>query len=489
MGFEYLTNVPLARAREEYVALLVKNGMAPSSEMIHVRESSGRVTAGAVYARISSPHYNASAMDGIALDASLTFGATETTPVFLKKDQFAVVDTGDPLPPGADAVVMVEDVIEEGDGVLLYQSATPWQHIRQIGEDVCAGELLLPSFTEISPSAIGALLAGGVREVTVVKNPVVGIIPTGDEIVPPAADPREGEIPEFNASSFAAMLRRWGAEPVVFPIVRDELSLIKDAVSQALDTCDIVLLNAGSSAGREDYSAEAIREVGSVLYHGLAIKPGKPAILGYRGNKPILGVPGYPVSGIIVVEELLRPLVAALTKRRSYGDDFEEAVLSKAVVSSLKYEEFIRVRLGYVQDRLIASPLSRGSGVVSSFMKADGILNIPQGLEGYESGAAVRVRLLRPAGELKNNLVAIGSHAPLLDEIADLMRIFWSDTSMSSAHVGSMGGIMSVRRGEAHVRGRICSTRKRASTIPHSSANTSRTAACASWSVSGVPRA
>jgi putative molybdopterin biosynthesis protein len=213
-------------------------------------------------------------MDGIALERASRSAPRRRRPFFLKKDQFAVVDTGDPLPPGADAVVMVEDVIEEGDGVLLYQSATPWQHIRQIGEDVCAGELLLPSFTEISPSAIGALLAGGVREVTVVKNPVVGIIPTGDEVVPPAADPREGEIPEFNASIFAAMLRRWGAEPVVFPIVRDELSLIKDAVSQALDTCDIVLLNAGSSAGREDYSAEAIREVGSVC---TTVWPSSPA--------------------------------------------------------------------------------------------------------------------------------------------------------------------------------------------------------------------
>jgi putative molybdopterin biosynthesis protein len=453
MGFEYLTNIPLDKARVDYISLLEKNGMAPSCETVPVQQAAGRITAGPVYARLSSPHYNASAMDGIALDARLTYGATETTPVILTKDRFVIVDTGDPLPEGCDTVVMIEDVIEEESGVRLYHASAPWQHVRQIGEDICAGDMLLPSYSEISPSAIGALIAGGIHEISVVIKPVVGIIPTGDEIVPPTPEPGPGEIPEFNSAIFSAMLHQWGAEPVIYPIVKDELNKIKAALADALAHCDVVLLNAGSSAGREDLSTQVIREVGEVLYHGIAIKPGKPAILGYQGRKPILGVPGYPVSGIIVIEELLRPIIEVLTKKLPHYDQYEEAVLSKAVISSLKYEEFVRVRLGYVQGRLIASPLSRGSGVVSSFMKADGILKIPQGLEGYESGAAVKVRLLRPASELKSNLVAIGSHDPLLDEISDIMRTFWCDTSMSSAHVGSMGGIMSVRRGEAHIAG------------------------------------
>ena len=300
---------------------------------------------------------------------------------------------------------------------------------------------------------MGRSIAGGVPEVCVIKAPVVGIIPTGDEIISPIADPKEGDILEFNSAIFTAMLRQWGAEPVTYPIVRDDLSLIKAALVTALSECDIVLLNAGSSAGREDYSAQAIREVGEVLYHGLAIKPGKPTILGCKAKTPVLGVPGYPVSGIIVIEELLRPIIEALTKKKITGTGSSEAVLSKAVVSSLKYEEFVRVRMGFVEGRLIASPLSRGSGVVSSFMKADGILTIPQGLEGYESGAAVRVRLLRPVSELRNSLVVIGSHDPLLDELSDLMRAAWSDASMSSTHVGSMGGIMSVKRREAHAAG------------------------------------
>jgi len=305
----------------------------------------------------------------------------------------------------------------------------------------------------ISPSAAGAMLAGGVLEVEVLCRPAVAIIPTGDEIVPPTETPKPGDIMEFNSSIFSAMLEQWGARPVTMPIVPDRLEAIRQAVEAALENCDMVLLNAGSSAGREDYSARVIGEVGEVFCHGIAIKPGKPAILGCRGGNPILGVPGYPVSGILVLEELLKPLI-----ERWYGAPFapkvyRKAVLSRTVVSGLKYQEFVRVRMGRVGEKLMASPLSRGSGVVSSFMKADGILEIPQGVEGYEAGAEVQVRLLRNEKELENTLVAIGSHDPLLDEVADLLHLADSGLFMSSSHVGSMGGIMAVRRGETHVAG------------------------------------
>lgn len=453
MEFEYLTNIPLEKAKKDYIETLKINGMCPASEIIRVQDSVDRITAGPVYAHICAPHYNASAMDGIALDASLTYGASETTPVFLQESQYVIVDTGDPLPNGCDTVVMIEEVIKVDGGVRLYQAAAPWQHIRQIGEDIAAGDMILPSYTTITPSAIGAFIAGGVLEVNVIKKPVVGIIPTGDEIISPTADPKEGEILEFNSSIFSSMIQQWGAEAITYPIVKDNLSQIKEVLAKAVSECDVVILNAGSSAGREDYSTRAISEIGEVLYHGIAIKPGKPAILGLKGNKAILGVPGYPVSGIIVVEEFLRPIIEILTKHNAVQDKWEKAVLTKAVLSSLKYEEFVRVRLGYVENRLIATPLNRGSGVVSSFMKADGILKVPQGLEGYESGSEVKVRLLRSQDDLRNNLVVIGSHDPLLDEISDIMRQTWNDLSMSSSHVGSMGGIMAIRRGEAHVAG------------------------------------
>ena len=381
MGFEYLTNVPLVKAREEYLALLESHGFGPKAETIPVWDACGRVTAKAVYAHICAPHYAASAMDGVALSARDTFGATETTPITLNADQFIVVDTGDPIPENCDAVIMVEDIVKNDDGTItIHGSAAPWQHIRQIGEDICAGEMILASHMTVSPSAIGAMIAGGVLEIEVIRKPVVGIIPTGDEIIPPCTDPKPGDILEFNGSIFSAMVRTWGAEAKVYPIVPDIFDQIKAMVAKAASDCDLVILNAGSSAGREDFSVKVIRELGEVLYHGIAMKPGKPAILGCKGDTPILGVPGYPVSGIIVIEQILKPLVDHWLKVPASRPEYAKAVLTRPVVSGLKYEEFVRVRMGYVGDKLMASPLSRGSGVVSSFMKADGILEVPQGL-------------------------------------------------------------------------------------------------------------
>ena len=454
MSFQYLTNAALEQARKDYIRVLTEQGFQARSERIRVQDACGRITARAVYAHINAPHYACSAMDGIALCARDSFGATETTPITLQSGQFTVVDTGDPVPDGCDAVIMVEELVKnEAGSVTIHAPAAPWQHIRQIGEDICAGEMILPGLMEISPAAIGAMIAGGVLELDVLAKPVVGIIPTGDEIVPPCTDPRPGDIMEFNSSIFSAMLHSWGAEAKTYPIVPDTYQQIRNMLETAAGECDMVILNAGSSAGRDDYSVAAVREVGEVLYHGIAIKPGKPAILGYRGSVPILGVPGYPVSGIIVIDELLRPLIDCWYLRETDSGSRTRAKLTRPVVSGLKYQEYVRVRMGYVGNSLMASPLPRGSGVVSSFMKADGILEVPQGTEGYPAGEEVRVRLLTDRRQLKNTLVVIGSHDPLLDELSDLIHREDRCLFLSSAHVGSMGGIMAVRRGEAHAAG------------------------------------
>ena len=266
MAFTYLTNVPLEQARKDYLRTLIERGFAARTERIRVQDAYSRVTSKAVYAHINAPHYACSAMDGIALCARDSFGATDTTPVTLSDAQFTVVDTGDPIPEGCDAVIMVEELVRNDDGsVTIHAPAAPWQHIRQIGEDVCAGEMILPSFMEVTPAAIGAMLAGGVLELEVLARPVVGIIPTGDEIVPPCADPKPGDIMEFNSSIFSAMLASWGAEAKTYPIVPDKYEQIRDMLEKAASECDMVILNAGSSAGRDDYSVGAVREVGEVL--------------------------------------------------------------------------------------------------------------------------------------------------------------------------------------------------------------------------------
>ncbi len=457
MSFQYLTNVPLKDAKEKYIEVLLAHGFGAQEENISVLDACHRVSAKPVYAVICAPHYNASAMDGIAVMAKATFGATETTPVILEKDQYIFLDTGDPLPDNCDAVIMVEDIVElDGDDkgkVKIFHSAVPFQHVRQIGEDICQGEMIIPSFTTITPAAIGSMLAGGVLEVAVLKKPLVGIIPTGDEIVPPSSCPKSGDIMEFNSAIFSSMLQDWGAETKVYPICKDTLSLVTGALETALEECDMVLLNAGSSAGREDFSVQSVRAVGEVVYHGIAIKPGKPAILGHKKDKVILGVPGYPVSGIIVIEEFLKPLLELYTKRKTVEPVYQEASLSRPIVSGVKYQEFIRVRMGHVEGRYIATPLQRGSGVISSFMKADGILALPQGVEGCAVGESVSIRLLQPLSKIQNSLVAIGSHDPLLDELSDMLHVQDESLHMISSHAGSMGGIMAVKRREAHLGG------------------------------------
>ncbi len=457
MAFTYLSNYPLNEAKELYLKALSEAGLTPAFERVPTTEANGRITSEAVYARICAPHYNACAMDGIALEASLTYNASETRPVTLPEGSFIWVNTGDPLPEAADCVVMVEDVIESEKGVQLFGAATPWQHIRQIGEDIAAGDMVVPSFSELSPSVLGALLAAGVLEVSVIRVPVVGIIPTGNELVAPSANPKPGDIIEFNSTIFSGMMQDWGCRSKVYPVAGDKPEVIIELLRKATEECDLVLLNAGSSAGRKDFSLEAIESVGSVVLHGVAIKPGKPTILGLTRKDakvvPLIGLPGYPVSGILVLEQLIKPVIAMLTGRELSAAEFIEATVSRRLVSSLKYLEFIRARLGKVGGRIVAVPLNRGAGVVSSFVKADGIIHVPQNVEGYEAGERVRVELLRPIKEIEQTLVITGSHDPLIDEVIDIMRRTWPDSFVASSHVGSMGGIMAIKRGEAHLGG------------------------------------
>ena len=318
MKAHYLTNVPLLEAVSTYMEKINAVKLPIAVEDVPVSEACGRFTAEAVYAKLCAPHYNACAMDGIALKASITFGATETTPVKLETADFVRVDTGDPLPESCDAVVMIEDVVEADSGdILLYSAAAPWQHVRQIGEDICEGDMLLPSNTEITPFAMGAMLAGGISDVSVIRQPVVGIIPTGDEVVPPSSNPGPGEVMEFNSTIFSAILSGWGAVPKTYPIVKDDLDTIEKVLQDAVNECDAVIINAGSSAGREDFTSTAVGSIGEVVLHGIAIRPGKPAILGIVGSKPVIGVPGYPVSGIVVLEYLMKPVIDTLSGRES----------------------------------------------------------------------------------------------------------------------------------------------------------------------------
>jgi putative molybdopterin biosynthesis protein len=448
----YLNNTPVEEARIIYKNAL-KDRIKMEYEEIPTEQSLGRITKEAVFALCSSPMFNAAAMDGIAVIAERTKGAIEREPLELKKQEdFIVVDTGDPVKYPYDAVIMAEDVMEIDDRtVSVFEAAAPWQHIRPVGEDIVCGEMLLASMHKIRPIDIGVLFSGGITKIKVVKQPKVAIFPTGTEIIEPGSKPKEGDILESNSRMFEAMVTSYGGIAHRFPPIEDDYEKIKKAVSDALVHYDIVIVNAGSSAGTEDYTVHILRELGEVLVHGVAIKPGKPVILAVAKDKPVIGLPGYPVSAYIGFENFVKPILTMFSGEYGYESNLVKAVLSKRLVSSLKHKEYVRVKVGEVGGRLVASPLSRGAGAAMSLVRADGFCVIDQNCEGMEAGESVTVELYRSMSEIKHTLVSIGSHDLILDLIGDLMSFHDPGIYMSSTHVGSMGGLMALKRGEAHM--------------------------------------
>lgn len=448
----YLSNTPVHEALEKYMSAL-KPIVKTKSEVISVTDSLGRITETAVFAKYCSPLFNAAAMDGIAVDSDITKGASEANPIVLKQgEDFVVVDTGDPIKSPCDAVIMAEDLIELNDGSLkIVEPAAPWQHVRPIGEDIVAGEMIIPSRHKIRPIDIGVLLAGGITEISVIKQPTVAIFPTGTEIIEPTQKPKEGDIIESNSRMFEAMAKQNGAVPTRFAPIADDYDKLKVAIDKAVDSFDMVIVNAGSSAGTEDFTVHILRELGQVLVHGVAIKPGKPVILAIVKGKPVIGLPGYPVSAYINFENFVIPVLSLMNGEMKTKNNMVQAAISKRLVSSLKHKEYVRVKVGKVEDKLVASPLARGAGAAMSLVRADGFCVIEQNSEGVEAGDTVNVELYRDLDEIDSTVVAIGSHDLILDVIADLMPTEYPGNFLTSTHLGSMGGLMALKRGEAHI--------------------------------------
>lgn len=451
----YIKNTPLEEARELFFSRLEELGFfTRESESISVLECLGRVTAAAVAARRSVPHYLASAMDGIAVAAGSTAGASETRPLFLQAGQdYVEVDTGDPIPAGFDSVIMIEDVnFEEGQARII-KAAVPWQYIRPVGEDLVSHDLITPSLTVIGPYEQAAFMNAGVKTVEVIKIPRIAIIPTGTELVPFEAEHLEsGQITETNSYMLAGLALSYGAKPIKKDIVIDDFELLKSAVAEAVREADLVAICSGSSAGREDYTASIVEELGELINHGLAIKPGKPAILGAIEGKAVVGVPGYPISAALVFNLFARPLIYRKLGRQSPEESWVEARLPRKITSPMGVDEFVYVNLARIGEKYLAYPLSRGAGLSSTLVKADGQTVIPRGWEGLESGSDCRVRLLKPRSAIDRGLVAIGSHDLSMDILADLLMRS-GQIRLASNNAGSMGGIMALKSRECHLAG------------------------------------
>ena len=427
-------------------------------EKIKVSESLGRITAEAVFAKYSSPFFHSAAMDGYAVRFADTFSATEKFPCKLKVGREAYyVDTGDPMPEGLNAVIMIEEVNLTEDCIEIYQPVTPYQHVRPIGEDIVATELIIPENHRIRPIDMGAMLASGHLDVTVRKRPMVAIIPTGSEIVEPdvvrARPPEPPEIIEYNSAVLAGLARELGAEIVRFPIVKDDLADIKRVLLEASGSSDVVLINAGSGRGSEDFTSASISQLGEVMVDSVAIKPGKPVIIGLVNDKPVFGIPGYPVSAYLTFKLFVKPLLSRLSGIAIDGGDQISATLSRQIASTLGVDEFVRVKVGEVGNRRVATPVGRGAGLLMSLVRADGIMRIPASSEGLTAGSSVEVELMRNRNEISNTIVCIGSHDNTLDILANTIKKNYPRFSLSSAHVGSMGGLMALKRGEAHMSG------------------------------------
>ena len=452
----YLNDIALDEATRLYTSALSRVGTTPAApEIVPIELANGRVTAEGIWAKRSSPNYDASAMDGVAVKASQTVGATETSPLRLQiPTQAAWVDTGDPMPDEYDAVIMIENVVQVDDNTIEIQAPVPpYHHVRPLGEDIVATELVLPQGHVLRPQDLAACAAAGVTAISVRRSPRVPIIPTGNELVPIGDKLRPGDIPEFNSIMLSAMVDEWGGSPCRQPPVRDDLEQIKKAIVDTLHESDIIILNAGSSAGSEDFTSRAISDLGEVVTHGVAIRPGHPIVLGIIKGKPVLGIPGYPVSAVVTMELFVRPLIERALGIPPIRNQVISATLARKVVSPMGEDEFLRVRLGRVRDTLIASPIQRGAGITMSLVRADGVLKIPRFSEGIDAGDTIDVELIRPNTRLDDSIIATGSHDVVLDLIASELSRIKPGLTLVSSNVGSIGGLLALAREEAHIAG------------------------------------
>jgi len=431
------------------------------AEEIPVRESPGRITAEPVFAKFSSPPYHSAAMDGIAVLAEDTYGATERSPKILKIGREAVwINTGNVMPEGKNAVIMVEKLNQiDAESIEISSSSFPWQNVRKIGEDFVATELLFPQNHRIRPFDLGTLIGGGAFYLKVRRKPRVVVIPTGSELIhfttiSNSGHLKKGEIIESNSSVLSSLIKECGAEPIVEDIVEDKSEKITEALFRAIESApDLVIIIAGSSAGKKDYTAQIIEDTGELLVHGVTIMPGKPTILGKLKEKPVIGIPGYPVSAYIAFNEFVRPFLYRLQGLVMPLKTVSKVVASRDIPSKLGAEEFIRVNIGKVGERVVAIPLPRGAGSVTTMSKAEGIIRIPSFSEGIVAEEETDAELLVTLEDIFNTIVIIGSHDITLDILSDEIRKKTDGIRIASGNVGSLGGLLALKKGTAHIAG------------------------------------
>jgi len=449
----YLYMKSLEEAKEIFFSAFGPEKRSGAQE-ISTEDALGHVTAEPIFARISAPSYHSAAMDGIVVRAEETYGTTERDPKTLRIDKEALwINTGQAIPVGFNAVIMVEKLHQiDGQRVEIRSPAYPWQHIRKVGEDIVATQLLLPQNHEIRPYDMGALISAGVFSIKVRQKPKVAIIPTGSELVchKDLKDPtqlKKHQIIECNSLILAGLVRDCRAEPITYDIVPDQEENIRKTLIEAIDSeAHVVIIS-------KDYTADIIGEMGEVLVHGVAMMPGKPTILGNVKGKPVVGNPGYMVSAALSFEQFVRPLLYSLQGRKPPHIKSTIVQPSRDIPSKLGIEEFLRVNIGKVGDKTVATPLPRAAGSITTLTRAEGILRIPALSEGVTQNEELEAELLVDEEEIQNTVVIIGSHDITIDILADEIRCSGHNIRISSGNVGSLGGLMALRKGACHISG------------------------------------
>ena len=471
----YLAMKNLDEAREIFISRFGRNKMTLAEE-ISTENALGRVTAEPVFAKISAPSYHSAAMDGIVVRAEETFGTTEKGPKMLQIGTNALwVNTGQAIPEGYNAVIMIEKVHQIDDHTLEIRSpAYPWQHIRKVGEDIVATQLLLPQNHQIRPYDIGALIAAGIFSLKARSKPKAAIIPTGSELIhyKDVQDPsklKKNQIIEFNSVILSGLITECGCTPLVSDIVSDSEDDIRNALMMAVASeADLIIINAGSSAGSKDFAANIIADMGEVLVHGVAMMPGKPTILGVIKEKPIVGIPGYTVSATLSFEQFVKPVLYSLQGLSTPKTRTLRVYPSRDIPSKLGTEEFIRVNIGKVDERPIATPLPRAAGSITTLTRAEGIIRIPALSEGITQNEEVDAELMVDEEEIQNTVVVIGSHDMTIDILGDEIRRSGYNIRISSGNVGSLGGLMALRKKTCHMAGaHLLDTKTQEYNIPY----------------------
>ncbi|MBN2061025.1 MAG: molybdopterin biosynthesis protein, partial [Deltaproteobacteria bacterium] len=397
----YLAMKNLEEAREIFFSRFNKKERIGAEE-VPVDMALGRVTSGPVFARISAPTYHAAAMDGIMVRAEDTYGTTEREPKSLKVGREAdYCNTGNGIPEKYNAVIMIEKVHQIDDqNVEIRSPAYPWQHVRKVGEDIVATQLILPQNHIIRPYDMSALISAGIFSVLVRKRPVVAIIPTGSELVDHRKikrpeDIKRNQIIESNSVMLSGLVQTCNCVPQVYDIIPDRIGDIRNNLEKAVDSeADIIIINAGSSAGSKDFTANIIGEMGELLVHGVAMMPGKPTILGSIKGKPIVGNPGYTVSAALSFDQFVKPLLYFLQGLKIPKTDRIKVRPSRDIPSKLGIEEFLRVNIGKVGDKIVATPLARAAGSITTMTRAEGIIRIPFLSEGVSQDDEIEAELL-----------------------------------------------------------------------------------------------